>query len=209
MNKGFAIIAPILLVLAIGLVLIPKQKDDKELTPFELLTEVHDNTRFISTDKIAELMIGADPSLLLVDVRPMNDYTYFSLDGAINIPFDSLLNEGSIATVSDPNKRVVLFSNSDIRAEQAYMLYKRLGVKNLLIMQGGLNQWFQTIIKPIAPNQNESQAAFDLYAFRLAAKQFFTGASTPVAGSADKPNAKKPIKVKTQPVAKQAAEGGC
>jgi rhodanese-related sulfurtransferase len=209
MNKGFAIIAPILIVLAIGLVLIPKQKDNKELTPFELLSEVHDNTRFVSTDKIAELIIGADPSLLLVDVRTAKDYTYFSLDGAINIPFDSLITEGSIATVSDPNKRVVLFSNSDIVAEQAYMIYKRLGVKNLLIMQGGLNRWFQTIIKPSAPHQNESQAEFDLYTFRLAAKQFFTGASTPVTGPANKPNAKKPIKVKTQPVAKQAAEGGC
>lgn len=209
MNKGFAIIAPLLLVLAVGLVLIPKQKDNKELTPIELLAEVHDNTRFISTDKIAELIIGGDPSLLLVDVRPMNDYSYYSLDGALNIPFDSLLNESAIATVSDPNKRVVLFSNSDIAAEQAYMLYKRLGVKNLLIMQGGLNQWFQTIIKPEAPHQNESKAAFDLYAFRLAAKQYFTGASTTGTASTDKPIVKKPVKVNTQPVAKQAAEGGC
>jgi hypothetical protein len=209
MNKGFAIIAPILLVLAIGLVLLPKQKDDKELTPNELMAEVHDNTRFISTDKIAELMIASDPSLLLVDVRPVKDYLYFTLDGAVSVPFDSLLNENSLGMVSDASKRVVLFSNSDILAEQAFMLYKRAGVSNLLIMQGGLNRWFETIIKPTVPLQSASQDAFDLYAFRLAAKQFFTGASVGVPTPKTDASPKKPVKVTTQPVAKQAAEGGC
>ncbi len=208
MNKGFAIIAPVLLVLALGLLMMPKGQNSRELNPTQLLAEVNDQTRFLTTDQVAANIIRKDPSMQLVDVRKPADFEVFSLQGAINIPLDSLLNPQYAAIIDDQNKQTVFYSNADILSEQAFLLCRRAGMKNVMVLKGGLNSWFNTIIKPVAPSQSASRAEFELYSSRLAARQFFTGAST-VAPSAAAQKSKEPVKVNLKPVAKKEAEGGC
>ncbi|MCK5078591.1 MAG: hypothetical protein KAR09_01530, partial [Bacteroidales bacterium] len=68
MKKAYYIMAVFLLLLGIGLVILPDREHYDEASPRELLSDLRNPSRFISTDKVAEMIIDQDPTLLLVDV---------------------------------------------------------------------------------------------------------------------------------------------
>jgi rhodanese-related sulfurtransferase len=204
MNKTYIILASVLVLLGIGLVFLKANTNKDELNPEKLLTEINENTRYISTDELAKRIIESDPSVQLIDVRPANETAKFMLQGAINIPLTNLLNEDSQAVFGQDGKDFIFYSNDDIFANQAWTITRRLGIKNLHVLKGGLNYWAETILQPVAPAATEPQEAFDLYQARLGASQFFTGATLEVKKS--EPLEKIDLKPKTKT---KQVEGGC
>ena len=77
-----------------------------------------------------------------------------------------------------PGVKVVFISNDDIRADQTWVLTKRLGVDGTYVMKGGLNCWMQTIIEPSQPDADAPSVDHALYAFRKGAQIYFTGAES-------------------------------
>jgi len=175
MNVRYIFFAALLVVLGAGLFLIPEKTNTNEMAPEKLHAELFDQTRYVSTDEVAERIINQDPSLFLVDVRMADFYGEYSLPGAANIPLEELLSPDWKGYLTQEHMDVVFYSNGDIYAEQAWMLANRMGYKNLYIMKGGLNCWFETIIKPVMPEQTASNTEIDLYEFRKGASQYFTG----------------------------------
>jgi len=207
-NKGFYYLAPVLIILALGLVLLPESKHSKELNPRHLLLEINDQTRFQSTDQVAKAIINKDPFYALVDVRTAAEYATWSLPNAMNIPLADILKPEYSETLNQTSRRIVFFSNNDIYAEQAWMLCRRQGFRNLYVLKGGLNAWMSTIINPSEPPVTASKEEFEQYEFRKGASQFFVG--TGEVNLPDKPAEKPKAKIKIAPVAKPAAaEGGC
>ncbi|MCK5097785.1 MAG: rhodanese-like domain-containing protein, partial [Desulfobacteraceae bacterium] len=151
MNKAYIFLAGLFIILALGLIILPDRNHPDEETPRELLGDLRNPSRFISTDKVAEMIINQDPTLVLVDVRSMYDNLEFSLLGAHSIPLEEILMLNWIDSLTYNQSKVVLFSNSDILADNAWMLLKRGNYKNIHIMKGGLNCWFETIINPVPP----------------------------------------------------------
>lgn len=184
MDRRYTILAILLIVTAFGLWLLPERGKSKEINPKELLTAIDDQARFLSTDLITERIIGADPSLQLIDVRPAEQFRQFSLQGAVNIPLDSLLSTQWKEVLSQPGKDIVFYSNADIEADQAWQICKRSSFKRIFVMKGGLNEWFQTIIKCTPPAQTAASQDIDLYHFRLAARQYFIGGDESAQGNA-------------------------
>lgn len=175
MNVRYIFFAALLLVLGAGLFLLPEKTNTYEMAPEKLHAELFDQTRYVSTDEIAERIINQDPSLFLIDVRMSDYYLEFSLPGAANIPLEELLSPDWEDYLAQEFMDIVFYSNGDIYAEQAWVLANRMGYENLYIMKGGLNCWFETIIKPLRPDQTASNTEFDLYEFRKGASQYFTG----------------------------------
>ena len=211
MDRRFTILALILLVLAGGLLLIPQKEIDKDLKPAEMLLSLNDDARFLSTDLITKRMIEADPTLQLIDVRKADEFRAFALQGAVNIPLDSLLSDSWQDILNQTAKDKVFYSNGDIDAEKAWMICKRNKIDRVFVMKGGVNEWFETIIKVKEPEQTAPTEAFDQYKFRLAARQFFTGIGAPEAQSGDAaaPAQKKaPAAVKVQKK-EHSTGGGC
>jgi hypothetical protein len=103
------------------------------------------------------------------------------------------------------NMDLVLYSNSDLTADQAWILCTRLGCKNLYVMKGGLNEWYKCIMKPSIPAETAPTEEFDLYSFRLAASQYF-GGGTDANVQAESP--KNDIKI-TKQKKRTATAGGC
>ena len=105
---------------------------------------------------------------------------------------------------------VVLFSNDNFYADQAWILCNRLDYKNLHVLEGGVNKWYNTIINPLKPTENMPTEAFELYTFRKAASMYF-GVAYPeqfkVVAKKVTPKPKKVITVKKKK--KAPAEGGC
>lgn len=204
-KKRYIFMSVILVGLALLLVILPEKHASKELKPEQLLQEINDNTRYVSTDEVAEKLIAGDNFIQLIDVRKPEEYLKFHLTGAINIPLDSILNEDYADILNQDIKMNVLYSNGTVYSSQAWILLRRKNFENNYIMKGGLNKWIETIIRPPRPAQTASQNEFNLYRFRKAASMFFGGGTVSSAPAED--NAPAPIIKKKS--GKKEEEGGC
>ncbi len=178
MNRNYIFLTLIMVVLAFGTIFISNKKQPKQIDPQQLLAELVQPTRYVTTDQVAKMIIAKDPSLMLMDVRDEDSYNTYTLPGAINLPVDSLMKKSYVTLLGIPGTKVVFFSNDDIKADQAWVLSKRLEFKSIYVMKGGLNRWMETIINPVAPADDEPYTAYETYTFRKGAQLYFTGSKT-------------------------------
>ncbi len=207
MERKYTILAILLIVLALGLVILPKKDKQKETDPKVLLSAIVEKSRYLTVDQVTHRMIENDPTLLLIDLRPADQFKTFALPGAINIQPDSLLTRTNLEIFNQPGKDKVLYSNADLSSEKTWVLCSRTSVNRMYIMKGGLNEWFNTIIKEQTVNNAASSTELDLISFRNAARQFFVGSGT----TSNAPVTTK-VKEKVQTIRKApaaASGGGC
>lgn len=206
MSKRYILLAVLLIGSAFGLTLLPEKVVTNQIPAKEFLIDIYNPARFLSTHQIAKRIIDRDPSIFLIDVRTPSEFEEYSIPGSFNIPLENILEDEWEDYLSQEGLDVILYSNGDIYADQAWTLIAQEGVNNLYIMKGGVNEWFATIIQPVAPPDTAPSEAFDLYAFERAACIYFGGASANV-GSSAAPTKKKTVVVRKKK--KKAAEGGC
>jgi rhodanese-related sulfurtransferase len=204
MNKAYIFLALVLIALGLGLFILEANEPSEDLSAQQLLTDLNENTRYISTDELASRIIEGDPSIQLIDVRDPYDFMDFALPGAENLPITDLLTEVANDVFDMGGKDFIFYSNGDVEANKAWLIAQGVGKKRLYILEGGLNKWIETIIKPTRPAETESQDAIDLYQFRLGASQYFTGGSVSV--SSDVPAEGVTFQRKKK---KNVVEGGC
>jgi rhodanese-related sulfurtransferase len=202
-SRTYLILSIVLVSLALILVILPPTTRNKEINPELLLKEINNPARFLSPDLIAERLINEDPTLLLVDVRSNDQFSKFSLPGAINIPLSEIGKADWERKLNQQEKDVIFFSNDALYADQAWILCARLGYKNLNVIKGGLNQWFTDVIFAQKPSETASKEEFELYTFRKAAGLYFSGGSKTIKN--EDPRQITIIKREK----KTAATGGC
>ena len=178
MNRNYIFLTILMVLLAFGTIFISRKKEPKQIDPQQLMAELVQPTRYVTTDQVAKMIIAKDPSLMLMDVRDENSYNTYTLPGAINLPVDSLMKKSYVTLLGIPGTKVVFFSNDDIKADQAWVLSKRLEFKSIYVMKGGLNRWMETIINPVVPEDDEPYTAYETYTFRKGAQLYFTGSKT-------------------------------
>ncbi|WP_297088532.1 rhodanese-like domain-containing protein [uncultured Draconibacterium sp.] len=178
MNRNYIFLTIVMLVLAAGTLFLTTSDEPKQIAPEELLQEIIQPSRYVTTDQVAKMIIQGDPSLLMVDVRPEGEFEEYALPGSVNVPLENLLDEENLSYFGVPGVKVVFVSNDDIRADQTWVLTKRLGYKGTYVLKGGINCWMQTIIDPLPPNEDAPKSEFEAYAFRRGAQIYFTGAAT-------------------------------
>ena len=152
---------------------IPKQQKHEGIKPELFVKNMLSTERYISTDELADRMVNEDPALLIIDTRNTEEFEKFSLPNAINIPLSQIFDEELNPYIDQDIYDVVLFSNDNFTADEAWLIGNRMGYQRLYVLEGGLNAWFQTIIKPIYPKETMSREAYELYAFRNAAGKYF------------------------------------
>jgi rhodanese-related sulfurtransferase len=203
MNRNYIFLTILMLIMAFGTFFLNKSKELKQIEPQQLLREIIQPTRYVTTDQVAKMIIQKDPSLELIDVRSSEDFNKFALPNSINIPLDSILNNSSLTYFGIPGTKVVFIANDDIQSDQAWVLTKRLGYNSTYVMTGGLNRWIETIIQPQKPSEDEPYIALENYQFRKGAQLYFTGA---------KAEPQEVSKVKVDVVRRKkssSAAGGC
>lgn len=205
MSKRYILILVVLTALAFGLLILPDSNRSSDVKPELLLKEINSSSRYLSVDIVAERLIDEDPSIMLIDVRSPYESAEYSLPNAFAIPLEEVVLPDWEDYLNQDDMDVVLYSNGDLFADQAWILCTRLGYKNLYVMKGGLNEWFKTIMQPVSPPETASKEEFDLYSFRKAARQYFGGGSN-IEIEADLPKENIVIKKREKKV---VAEGGC
>jgi len=205
MNRNYIFLTLLMVVLAAGTIFLKEEPEYQQINAEDLLYDVIQPTRYVTTDQIAKMIINKDPTLELIDVRDSKSFEKFSLNNAINVPLDSLILPDYQEYFGIPGTKVVFYSNDDILADQSWVIARRLGFKDMYVMKGGLNKWVETIIKPQEPPETAPETAFEQYQFRKGAQIFFTGSKIEAPGSSTK---KEKVTVRRKKKT-TAASGGC
>ena len=184
MNKTYFFLIVLVVLLGVGALFLPEGKYTEEVSPDQLFLKINDPSRFVTTDQVARAIIEGDPTILIVDTRSSDQYEAFNLPGSVNIPLKELIDSTGIIDEKWENylgiegMYVAFYSNGDVCADQAWVLCTRLGIKDLFVMKGGLNNWVETILKPEPPALTAPGEGFALYDFRKGASMHFGGGGT-------------------------------
>jgi len=208
MKRREVLIMVLLLAGSIYSIFLPDTKPFKHIIKDkQLLYEVNKPGRYISTDEVAKMIMEKDPSLLLIDIRTPEEYNKFTLEGAMNIPFDKIMEKDNQDYFNQDVYTTVLFSNGSSLADEAWLILRSVDFKGNKVMKGGLNEWYKTIINPQKPADDALTGKLEKqYLFRKGAQVYFTGANPVGNAPASKPKAPgKPI-VKRK---KKEVSGGC
>jgi len=207
MNKKYLLLAGIIITLGVGILFMPAKDTAKQTQPELLLAAIDDQSRFLTTDDITDRLVKKDPALMLIDIRPAAQFRAFAIPGAINIPVDSLLSASAQEMLNQKEMDKVFYSNTDVTSDQAWIICKRMKLQRIYVMQGGINKWFNTIVKAEKPPETAPNEALELYQFRIAACQHFYG-SPEMAVTPKTETAKKKISV-VKKASGAASGGGC
>ncbi len=79
---------------------------------------------------------------ILLDVRPEADYNIYHLSNALNVPLVQIASiVPQLQAKHSPNTIYFVMSNDEETATQAWKTLVGSGVKNVYILEGGLNNW--------------------------------------------------------------------
>jgi len=179
-----------------------------KLSASQLLNEANTRTQYLAPETVADLLVKKDESLQLIDVRSKDEFEKFSLPGAVHIAMADLLSEDNLSQFDQDVKMNVLYANSTVVANEAWMILRQLGYSNIYVLEGGLNYWFDVIMNPQKPPTGSADEEFAKYDFRKGASQALGGGSvSAVAPGTESAPAAKPA-IRPIPKKKKAA-GGC
>jgi len=202
-------LAAIFIPLGILVAAIPDNKVVAEKANAEqLLIEIKEGSNLITTDAVADMLVQKDPSLILIDVRSKGNYDQYHLPGSLNIPLDNILSDDYAGYFDQDIKTNVLYANGTTNASEAWMLLRQKGYKNILVLQGGLNYWAETIMNPQKPSGTSPDDELARYDFRKAAGSVLGGGTLAPAEGQSLTNVQAPAFKISGPKKKRAA-GGC
>ena len=99
------------------------------------------------TSKNSVLMMNRQPSFL-IDVRNEKDFNSGHLQNATNIKVEEIPEKINIIK-KHSKKLIVVYCQKGIRSEQAVNILIKLGLDNVVSIEGGLNAWIKEQL-PIA-----------------------------------------------------------
>jgi len=194
-----------LLVLAVAATLLPNQRKSmiRENNSRDLAIALTDETHYISPLKVAHSLLHDMHDLHLIDVRSVDEYREFHLPGAINLPVELLSANHVRRLLSAPGKTTVFYSNGSSIADQAWFYAKRGGFRNVRVLKGGLNEFFDVIFSGQQADENPGSNNESTQKFISTAAEFFKNGEISRRSGAGKPIPKAPD------LELMAAQGGC
>lgn len=204
-NRKTAVL--LLIILGVLLAISPAgMRKAGTLSPKEIGNSVINKSDHISAEDLAALIIDKSPDLLLVDLRPAEEYDQFHIEGAVNIPLSQLFERESLDMLS-PDYTIVLYSNGGTHSAQAWVLLKQMGIDCYTLL-GGLNYWAEAIMNPQPPGDLAADSEILQYQFRKSASGYFNSGG--VAAEQDTKEAPAPSEPKKKITRKKkGGDEGC
>ncbi|MBP7050957.1 MAG: YeeE/YedE family protein [Phycisphaerae bacterium] len=116
-------------------------------TEQQLLQQVDQAADHIESEELADRLVRGEQDLLLVDIRPAEEYASFHIRGAVNVPMSEL--HGYLQPYRDQGM-IVLYSNGMTHPAQARDSLARSGFDNVYMLTDGLDGFVQRCLKPVS-----------------------------------------------------------
>ncbi|HBH82520.1 MAG: hypothetical protein A2X05_05320 [Bacteroidetes bacterium GWE2_41_25] len=193
----------ILLSIGIILALLPLTGSRSfTVKPQNLLSDALDEKSWVTVDQAARFVATEDSSVLLIDLRSSGEFNRFNIPGSVNIPYDRFIEIAPGIISGSGNMKFILYSNGDYDANNAYVIAKGLKLKNIYVMKGGLNEWFNTVMNSRFTGERISARENSLYENRKRAGTMFTEINS-------LPDSLKRKYYEAKHVAAKKLDGGC
>ena len=139
-----------------------------------MLAEIESAKDHMEPEEMADRLTRGEPGLLVVDIRPAEEYADFHIRGAVNIPMADL---PEVLSGSKNKGIIVLYSNGMTHPAQARDALFRLGFTNVYMLTDGLVGFVDRILKPASlraePLSAEQTARINSW------RRYFIGAEKP------------------------------
>src|SRR5665648_5178 len=110
------------------------------------MTEVLDEKTYFSVDQVARFLISEDSTVQIIDLRSPEEFRSENIPGSINIPYEKLLGIDPGSFLKSGNIKNIFYSNGDLYSNYALVISRGLKYKNIYVMSGGLNEWFNSVM---------------------------------------------------------------
>jgi rhodanese-related sulfurtransferase len=117
------------------------------LSAAELHVVATDSAHYISPEKALGLLRENTGEYLFVDLRNPRQYDNGHIDGAVNLPMETVLDPAARKLLRSA-PRIVLYDIGSSGANQVWMLLRQTGFENLYVLEGGLAYWQQQVMNP-------------------------------------------------------------
>jgi 3-mercaptopyruvate sulfurtransferase SseA len=143
-------------------------------SPANLLKELTDESTIYTPDQVARLIVSEDSTLRLIDLRSEDEFRSFSIPKSVNVPYEEFIHKNLQTVLAGGNMKNILYSNGDLDANYALAVSKGTGHKNVFVMQGGLNSWFDNIMNSSFSGERITARENALFETRTRARKMFT-----------------------------------
>lgn len=171
-----------------------------------MLSALKDTSRLISPFGLDELIAQKKGNIVMVDIRPWEEFGKGHIKEAVNIPVMNILNKEALSFFKDvtaKGQEVVLYGNDQLEANGPWLLLTQVGITNLKVLLGGYQIYkLLPLSDSISLTKNSLVWAEKSIIDTAALRKKSTPVSIPVN---QKPAVKKESVV---PVKKEASSGG-
>lgn len=167
------------------------------------------NSDKVSVTELADWIIKGKSDFELVDLRNEVKFNEYTIPGSQCIPLPQISSSELLR-----NQKIVLFSDDDVAASQAWFILKSKKYKGVYILDGGLEAWKEKVLFPKAPINGSKDELAVFEKMKEVAKYFGGQAQTDSSFTETKQQVKLPtptvsnIKT-TTPTGKKKKREGC
>ncbi len=176
----------------------------------ELSMTAGGNVNTVTVQELSNWIIQGKMDYRLVDLRTEADYEEYNIPSSECVSMSSLTNSELMR-----NEKIILYSDDDIVASQAWFILKSDGYHSVSILKKGMEAWKNEIVFPSCNCGEHSTAEMQqLHDKKAEVAKFFGGVMQADAGSNSKvkkdlPKLKAPKKVVLKTSRKKPAREGC
>jgi hypothetical protein len=174
----------------------------------ELALSTVNNADKVSVNELADWIIKGKADFELVDLRSEAKYNEYAIPNAQCIPLVQLPESDLLR-----NQKIILYSDDEVAASQAWFILKSKGYKGVYILDGGLNSWKEKVLFPKAPVNASKEELAHFQKMKEVSKYFGGQAQSDSSISESRPSFQLPTsntamqKQGTSPTKKKKREG--
>lgn len=132
----------------------------------------------ITASELSQRIMAGGDGLLLIDVRPPEEFAQFHLPRALRMSVPDLVQRSQDLQLA-ARELVVLYSNGPAHAAQAWVELTALGLTNVRVLDGGIAQFQAEVLTPASLRDGTDEATAKLAAATesLVRAYFLSGAT--------------------------------
>lgn len=170
--------------------------------PARLLSEVMDESTFVTADQVARYVVSEDKTVQIIDLRSPEEYKNLNIPGSINIPYNEYIENDPERYLHKQNIKTIFYSNDELEAGYALTVARGLRYDDTFMMKGGLNEWFNLVMNSSFSGEKITARENALFETRLRARKLFTEINS-------LPDSLKIKYMEARHVAAKKLDGGC
>ncbi|MFC1669863.1 rhodanese-like domain-containing protein [Spirochaetota bacterium] len=164
------------ILIGLFMLLLPGQDKKRYTFKPELLAKTISQAKDqVRPEELSQWIIEGKNDFQLIDIRTKKEFDSGHIKKAQNIPLDKLLKRETIEQKLSDSKIIILYSNGNSHAHQAWLVLKTSGV-DCYVLEGGYNYWNKVILNPAGP-KNFSDDEILKYKGRVSVAKYFGGST--------------------------------